>query len=181
MKLFCSGLRASLPARAIETSAAVGSQAREPFSWLAKASGLLLTLAMVACGGGGGGDTTANESAPPPPATYTIGGTVSGLTGSGLTLQNNGGNNLSVAANATSFTFSSAVSSGTAYAVTVSAQPSGQTCTVSNGSGTATANVTNVAVSCKAAAASTFTIGGAVTGLTGAGLVLQDNGGDSLP
>ena len=32
------------------------------------------------------------------PATYNIGGTVSGLTGSGLVLQDNGGNTLSVSA-----------------------------------------------------------------------------------
>ena len=39
---------------------------------------------------------------------------------------------------------------GSAYAVTVSSQPTGQICTVSNGSGTiATADVTDVAVSCE--------------------------------
>jgi len=142
----------------------------------------LLALALAACGGGGGGSSTSNSSAPPPPpATYTIGGTVSGLTGTGLVLQDNGGDNLAVSGNG-AFTFKTAVNSGATYAVTVMTQPSSpaQTCTVANGSATASANVTNVAVTCAAAAATNFTIGGTVTGLSGTGLVLQDNGGDNL-
>jgi 6-phosphogluconolactonase (cycloisomerase 2 family) len=137
----------------------------------------LAAVALASCGGGGGGASTSNQTAPPPPAKYTIGGTVSGLTGSGLVLQNNGGDNLAVSASG-AFTFATSISAGGTYAVTVMTQPAGQTCTVSSGSGTANANVTNVGVSC---AASTVTVGGTVTGLTGTGLVLQDNGGDNLP
>ena len=82
-------------------------------------------------------------------ATYTVGGTVSGLSGT-VVLQDNGGDNLSVSANG-SFTFATSLASGAAYGVTVLTNPSGQACTVSNGSGTvASANVTNVAVSCTA-------------------------------
>ena len=63
-------------------------------------------------------------------------------------LQDNGGDNLSVTANGT-FTFATALANGAAYNVTVLTNPSGQTCTVTNGSGTiASANVTNVAVTC---------------------------------
>jgi large repetitive protein len=111
--------------------------------------------------------------------TYTIGGTVSGLSGSGLVLQNNGGNNLSVAAGATSFTFSTPIPAGSTYNVTVLTQPSNpaQTCTVTNGSGTANGNVTNIQVTCTS---TTYTIGGSVSGLSGSGLVLQDNGGNNL-
>ena len=58
--------------------------------------------------------------------------------------------------------------------MTVKTNPSGQTCTVSSGSGTvASANVTNVAVSCAAAAS---LLGAAVlisAGLSGT-VVLQD-------
>jgi hypothetical protein len=81
--------------------------------------------------------------------TYTIGGTVSGLgTGKSVVLQNNGGGNLTLSANAP-FTFATALTSGSAYAVTVLTQPVGQACTVASGTGTvAAANVTNVAVSC---------------------------------
>lgn len=48
------------------------------------------------------------------------------------------------------FTFATAVDDGSPYAVTVSMQPTNpaQKCEVSNGAGTATANVTNVTVDC---------------------------------
>jgi hypothetical protein len=124
-------------------------------------------LGVVGCAG--------SKSIPPPPATYSIGGTVSGLNGTGLVLQNNGGNNLTVSASG-AFTFTTATAGGGAYSVTVLTQPAGQNCAVTNGSGTASANVTNVSVACIQA----YTIGGPVTGLTGTGLVLQDNGGNNL-
>jgi hypothetical protein len=133
----------------------------------------VLCAALVGCSGGGtqGGNT--------PPVTYTVGGTVSGLTGSGLVLQNNAGNNHTVSANG-SFTFTTALASGTAYSVTVFSQPSNpaQTCGVTaGGSGTvASANVTSVQVTCT----TIYTIGGTVSGLSGTGLVLQNNGGNNL-
>jgi len=107
---------------------------------------------------------------------FTVGGTVSGLTGTGLVLQNNGGNNLPVSASG-AFTFSTAIASGRPYSVTALTQPSGQSCTVANGAGAASANVTNVAVNC---VTSTHTVGGTVSGLTGTGLALQNNGGNNL-
>ena len=64
---------------------------------------------------------------------FTVGGTVSGLSGT-VVLQDNGGDNLSVTANG-SFTFATKVASGSAYSVTVKTNPSGQTCTVTSGSG----------------------------------------------
>ena len=112
-------------------------------------------------------------------AAFTIGGKVSGLVAGGLVLQDNGGDNLSVSANATSFTFPTTVASGKSYAVTVLTQPANETCTVTGGSGTVgTSDVTTVSVVCSSAA---FSVGGSVSGLTGSGLVLQDNGGDNLP
>ena len=112
-------------------------------------------------------------------ADYTVGGTVSGLSGT-VVLQDNGGDNLSVSANG-SFTFATSLASGAAYAVTVQANPAGQTCTVSGGSGTlASANVTNVAVTCtNNSTGGSFSVGGTVSGLSGT-VVLQDNGGDNL-
>jgi uncharacterized repeat protein (TIGR01451 family)/CSLREA domain-containing protein/uncharacterized repeat protein (TIGR02543 family) len=84
---------------------------------------------------------------------YTIGGTVSGLTGAGLILQNNGGDSLLIGTNG-GFTFSTPLAYNSTYAVTVSSQPIGQTCTVSHGTGTlGAANVTNVAVDCTPIAA----------------------------
>ena len=63
-----------------------------------------------------------------------------------MVLQNNGGNALSV--NASSFAFTAPVNAGTAYSVLVQTQPTLQSCAVTSGSGTANANVTNVAVAC---------------------------------
>lgn len=108
-----------------------------------------------------------------------IGGTVTGLAGSGLVLQNNGADTLAITANG-AFTFPTALANGSSYAVTVATQPGNpsQTCTVSNGGGTvAGANVTNVAITCTT---NTYTVGGTVSGLAGSGLVLRNNGGNDL-
>lgn len=115
------------------------------------ALGLIPGTHVITWGSGENADSltlTIDESAPP--STYTVGGTVSGLTGTGLVLQNNGGDDLGVAADGP-FTFATALDDLSAYAVTVLTQPTSpnQTCTVSNGSGVlAGANVTNVAVDC---------------------------------
>jgi 6-phosphogluconolactonase len=79
---------------------------------------------------------------------YTVGGTVTGLSGTGLVLQLNGANNLGFSSGGT-FTFSAGIDQGGAYSVTVRTQPSGQTCSVHNGSGTiGTADISNVIVNC---------------------------------
>ncbi|TMH43792.1 MAG: hypothetical protein E6H59_07540, partial [Betaproteobacteria bacterium] len=67
-------------------------------------------------------------------ATYTVGGTVSGLTGAGLVLQNNGRDDLNIVANGP-FTFTTRAVESAPYNVTMLAQPTGQTCSVTNGSG----------------------------------------------
>src|SRR5690606_39036008 len=46
------------------------------------------------------------------------------------------------------FTFGTPVASGGAYAVTVLTQPAAQNCVVASGSGTVTANVSGVTVTC---------------------------------
>ncbi|MDO8990769.1 MAG: hypothetical protein Q7U91_14185 [Sideroxyarcus sp.] len=89
---------------------------------------------------------------PAPTVFYTVGGTVSGLTGTGLVLQNNGGDNLPVTADG-AFTFASAIADNAPYSVSVHTQPSGQFCALQNESGTALADVSNVAVSCVAGSA----------------------------
>ncbi|WP_462322968.1 Ig-like domain-containing protein, partial [Halochromatium sp.] len=79
---------------------------------------------------------------------YSIGGNVSGLaSGQSVVLQNDGGDDKTVTDNG-AFTFDTEVAYGGSYAVTVKTQPTGQTCTVSDGSGTATANVSDVNVTC---------------------------------
>ena len=108
-----------------------------------KEIGIVLLLCsfafIIACGGGNGGSSTS--------PTYTIGGTVTGLNGT-LVLQNNGSDDLTVSSNG-GFVFSTALSGGSSYKVTVLTQPTGQTCYIKNGSGTVSnSNVTNVSINC---------------------------------
>jgi len=131
---------------------------------------------LAACHGGGGGGGT-----PAPGTTYTIGGTVSGLVGSGLVLQDNAGNDLAIGGSG-AFTFSTALASGAAYNVTVLAQPEtpSQTCIVTGGSGAVGgANVTTAQINCTT---NSYPVEVSVTGLDadGLGLVLQNNGGNDL-
>ncbi len=83
---------------------------------------------------------------------FTVGGAVNGLTGTGLVLRNNGGDDLFINADG-GFVFMTPLADGAGYVVTIASQPDGQVCSVSNGSGTvAGADVTDVLVSCGAAA-----------------------------
>jgi len=71
---------------------------------------IFLALLLGACNGGSGKFA---------PMTFTIGGTVSGLAaGQQVTLENNGGDSLLVAANG-SFSFKTAVAASDGYSVTV--------------------------------------------------------------
>lgn len=106
---------------------------------------------------------------------FTTGGTISGLIGT-VVLQNNGADTQTISTDGI-FTFPTPVTQSKLYAVTVLTQPTDQTCSVGNGTGTmGAAKVTTVAVVCST---NTFSIGGTVSGLLGS-LVLQDNGGDAL-
>jgi hypothetical protein len=107
---------------------------------------------------------------------YSLSASISGLTASGLTLAVNG-SNVAVAKGAAAVTLVQGLSSGGSYAVTVQAQPIGQACAVSGGTGTVgSADVTSVAVICGTEASG---LGGTLSGLTAAGLVLA-NGNDSV-
>ena len=88
-------------------------------------------------------------------SSFTIGGTVSGLSGAGLVLQMNGGDNLAVSANG-NFAFSTPVSGGDTYLVSVLTQPSNpaQSCTVGNGSGVAGNTMTGIQVTCASSSTS---------------------------
>src|SRR3984957_5250639 len=112
---------------------------------------LLLSALLTACGGGGsdssssgsgssGGSTSTSMS-------YTVGGSISGLNGA-ASLPLNGATPQAVSSDG-SFVFSSSLASEDAYVVTVVTPPTGETCSVSNGSGTiGSANVTNVTITC---------------------------------
>lgn len=117
-------------------------------------TGLTCTLANNAGTATGVDITWINVSCTP--NTHTLGGTISGLTGSGLILAN-GSDNVTVPAGSSRFTFQTSVAEGSVYGVVVLNQPAGQTCTVTNGTasnkdGTAVmgqANVDTVEVNCK--------------------------------
>jgi ELWxxDGT repeat protein len=145
-------------------------ESANPPVWVALA--LICVFGMASCGGGGGNGTPAMQ--------YTVGGSVSGLSGSGLQLQNGSGTPLAVSGNGV-FSFPAALNSGSAYSVAVVTQPSNpsQTCTVASGAGTISgANVNNIAVTCKT---SGYKLGGAVSGLAGGTeLVLENQGIENL-
>jgi 6-phosphogluconolactonase (cycloisomerase 2 family) len=132
-------------------------------------------MSLEACGGGGNGGGGAPATTP----TYTLGGTVSGLgSGDSVVLGDNGTDSLSVSSNG-SFTFNSPIAQDSTYAVTVKTQPTGQVCTVANGTGSGvTANVSNVSVSCSN---DTYTVGGTLSGLgPNDHVVLSNNADDAL-
>lgn len=136
---------------------------------------------MCTVGNGAGTQITANVgnvSVVCSDITHTVGGTLAGLTTTGLVLRNNGGDDLALDPGDTTFQFATPIAHDGAYNVTVQAQPVGLVCTVGNGSGShVAADVGNVAVVCSAA---TFSISVGITGLTTSGLVLRNNGTDDL-
>ncbi|MDO8520455.1 MAG: hypothetical protein Q7T11_09910, partial [Deltaproteobacteria bacterium] len=132
-------------------------------------SSFLLFFALHCGGEGSDEDTTTEET------TYTIGGTISGLSGT-VILQNNEEDDLTISADGT-FVFSAELEDEEDYAVTVLTQPDELTCSVSSGTGTVDgANVTDVSIVCSE---DTYTVGGTVTGLSGT-VVLQNNAADDL-
>lgn len=143
--------------------------------WFQRLSFVVAAVVSVGCSGGVGNNNSGGNS----PSTYTVGGTLSGLAGSGLVLANNGGDNLALGANG-GFAFATSLADSAAYSVSVVTQPTNpsQTCVVTGGTGAvASGNVSNVAVNCTT---NTYAIGGTVSGLAGSGLVLRNNGGNDL-
>jgi 6-phosphogluconolactonase len=104
---------------------------------------LLGLLTLSSCGGGGQGELNV---AP----TYSVGGYVTGLVGSGLTVSYNGGAPIAVSHNG-AFTGARGVATGTVYSVAIVDQPMqpAQACTVNHGSGTVSSgDVTTINVYC---------------------------------
>ena len=100
---------------------------------------------------GDGGTNTPYPSSQEPPSLHSIGGTVSGLTGTGLILQNYGLFDLLIDTDG-AFVFSTLQVDTSLYQVTVLNAPTepAQTCLVTNGIGALSgADITNVDVTCK--------------------------------
>jgi NHL repeat len=139
---------------------------------IALAGAMTLAIGLVGCWDDSSNAPAGASAAP----TYSIGGSIAGLTTAGLVLAN-GGDTASPAAGATSFSFPTPLASGSSYGVTVQAQPASATCVVSGGSGTVASTAVNgIAITCTPGA---FTVGGSITGLSAAGLVLA-NGADTV-
>lgn len=98
----------------------------------------------------------------PPATTLTVGGNISGMgPGTQIGLLNNGVGLINVAANA-SFAF--VATSGASYSISVAKNPAGQLCSVINSAGIAAANVSNIAITCRAAELSIVTGSGGGSG-----------------
>jgi len=97
--------------------------------------------------------------------TYPVGGRVSGLSTNGLILAN-GSDMVRVSSNETSFVFSAWLAAGTTYSVTIQAQPAGQTCLVSHGTGVA-ASIANIDVTISCTGPWTWTSGAATQDAAG--------------
>ncbi|MGO8973810.1 MAG: beta strand repeat-containing protein [Steroidobacteraceae bacterium] len=97
---------------------------------------------------------------------YSIGGTVFGLaSGMSVVLNNTNGDSVTVAANG-AFTFPRSLASGAPWSVTVANQPTGQGCTITNGSGVMqAANSTAIEVACE----NLYTVTAEVSGLAANG------------
>ena len=141
-----------------------------------------LCWALAACGGttatGKDAGTGSDAGSATDAATtgFALRGTVTGLVGAGLTLTT-GTEDLAIPADG-SFAFPTRLPTGASYSVTIKSQPSGQTCSVTNGSGViGTSSVIDILVACSNAG-STFALGGTVTGLVGT--VVLNNGSEDL-
>jgi uncharacterized repeat protein (TIGR03803 family) len=108
---------------------------------------------------------------------YSLGGTISGLTGSGLVLAN-GSDSVTIAPGATAFSLPLAVAFSSGYAVTVATQPTGQGCLVTNGRNVMpAASVSNVVVACGPPETVLYSFPGGADGANpDAGLVEGDDG-----
>ncbi len=109
---------------------------------------------------------------------YNLGGSVSGLVGSGTVTLQNGGDSISVSNG--NYTFPTQLTYASQYTASVTS-PSGQTCVFTplniNVGAMPASDVSNVDVSC---GPQTYTLGGSVTGLVANSNVALQNGTDSL-
>ena len=105
---------------------------------LTKIFSFLVISLLISCGGGGSS-----------PASYSISGTLEGLAvNSKITLLTSSGESLMLSTNGF-FSFTSKPAAGTTLNISISSQPLGQTCTVTNGSSlNINNNISDIRVSC---------------------------------
>lgn len=115
-----------------------------------------------------------------PVTTYTVGGTVTGLS-TGTLVLHNGADNLQITNSqklpTLPFLFQTPVANNSTYYATVQQQPLCQYCEITDGCGVVSdGNVQTISVTCNPGS---YTVGGSVAGLNGT-LVLQINGSNTL-
>ncbi|CAJ0780022.1 hypothetical protein R8510_04690 [Ralstonia chuxiongensis] len=110
--------------------------------------------------------------------TYTLGGTVTGLaSGQQVTVFNNNVDPMMLFANG-AFSFAAPVAEQGSYSVTIGTQPTGQTCTVNNGSGAnMSQNIINILINC---VSNFYRIDAYVGALANDPVTLLNNGGDAI-
>jgi len=164
-----TGLHSVFPRHHHQPPAQVGIFRGNPMKIFKIVALLIAVSAMVV---GCGGATNAK-----------IGGTVVGLaSGNSVGLTNNGSDTITYtfSSSSNSFTFDRSVGSGGPYVVTVTSQPTGQVCSVTNGSGTVTSSgsdVTNVLVTCTTGTGTTVPLTASIGNLA-AGVTLQITDGN---
>lgn len=130
----------------------------------------IAAFAIVGCGGGRSGGNA---------GTYSVVGTVSGLVGSGLTVEDSAAGSEVISKNG-QFTLPNGLPSGTSYSVSIAQEPSNptQNCTLAGGSGVIeSSNATGLSVNC---GKPLFPIIVVLSGLLGSSLTIEDNVGDKL-
>jgi hypothetical protein len=138
---------------------------------------LYAVFALAACGGSGGASPCLTLGGFCVPS-HTVGGTVSGLEGSGLVLSD--GESVAISANGP-FTFPTKVQESIMYDVSVSVQPGNpsQTCVVTNGSGVVgNSNVSDISVVCTTGVANANLKGAYMAVRYDYGSTLTGDGGD---
>jgi hypothetical protein len=138
-------------------------------SYLRAATALACALGLSACGGSSGN--------------FQLGGYAYGVTKTGLVLQNNNGSDLKVdpsptGVNPVPFVFGNLIDVDASYNVAVKDKPSNaETCVVTNATGHASFNVTNIVVTCTL---KMHKLTGAVNGLGSASGLVVVNGQDRV-
>jgi hypothetical protein len=133
---------------------------------LRTSAALACAVALASCGGGSTG-------------TLQIGGNVTGVTQDGLVIQNNGGSDLTIAANQTSYVFKDLVPTDSVFNITFKSRPANtESCAASPAQGNTGLYSVTVNIAC---VITTKSLTGTVTGLNGQTGLILSNGPNQVP
>ncbi|HRG47095.1 MAG TPA: hypothetical protein PLX69_04955 [Leptospiraceae bacterium] len=119
---------------------------KSPFDISTPTTGLILGFAASFGSQAANTATTTGTETGTTTSTFSLGGTITGFTTGTLVLQNNNTNDLTLSS-VGNYSFSG-LASGATYSISVKSHPTGFACTITNATGTLTANVTNVNITC---------------------------------